>query len=77
MAQPIPTSKKVMRKLSIAVGVLSFAAFIVQGLAETWGFKSVGNQITQTLLLFSGGINIYFAGSTTQKEIEEKKEKDK
>lgn len=74
MAQPIKTSKKVMRKLSIAVGLLSFAAFIIQGLATTWGFEAVGYQITQTCLLVSGGINIYFAGSTAQKNIDETKE---
>lgn len=72
MAQQIKTSKKVMRKLSIAVGLLSFAAFVIQGLSTTWGFDAVGYQITQTCLLFSGAINIYFAGSTTQKEITEK-----
>jgi len=72
MAQPIKTSKKVMRKLSIAVGLLSFAAFIIQGLSTTWGFEAVGYQITQTCLLVSGAINIYFAGSTTQKEISDK-----
>lgn len=72
MAQTIKTSKKVMRKLSIAVGLLSFAAFVIQGLSTTWGFDAVGYQITQTCLLFSGAINIYFAGSTTQKEITER-----
>lgn len=72
MAQTIKTSKKVMRKLSIAVGLLSFTAFVIQGLSTTWGFDAVGYQITQTCLLFSGAINIYFAGSTTQKEITER-----
>jgi small neutral amino acid transporter SnatA (MarC family) len=74
MAQTIKTSKKVMRKLSIAVGLLSFAAFVIQGLSTTWGFDAVGYQITQTCLLFSGAINIYFAGSTTQKEITERED---
>lgn len=75
MAQPkIKTPKKITRKLSLAVGLLSFAAFIIQGLGTTWGFESVGNQITQTALLFSGGINVFFLGSTTQKEIGEKGE---
>lgn len=72
--QKINTSISLQRKLSIAVGLLSFAAFIVQGLATTWGFQSVGEQITQTALLFSGGINLYFLGSTTQKITEEKKQ---
>lgn len=63
---------KTTRKLSIAVGLLSFAAFIVQGLGGTWGFDEVAKQITQTALLFSGGINIYFLGITSQKDIADK-----
>lgn len=75
--QPVKTPISVQRKLSIAVGLLSFAAFIVQGLSSTWGFQQVGEQITQTALLFSGGINLYFLGATTQKISEENKnEKD-
>lgn len=71
MVQPIKTSMSVSRKLSIAVGLLAFAAFVIQGLAETWGFEAVGKQIVQTALLFSGGINIYFLGTTAQKQITE------
>lgn len=63
---------KTTRKLSIAVGLLSFAAFIVQGLGSTWGFDEVAKQITQTALLFSGGINIYFLGITSQKDMADK-----
>lgn len=69
--------KKTTRQLSIAVGLLSFAAFIVQGLGTTWGFEEVAKQITQTALLFSGGINIYFLGVTNQKNNEDKKDEDK
>ena len=70
--------KKTTRQLSIAVGLLSFTAFIIQGLGTTWGFEEVAKQITQTALLFSGGINIYFLGVTNQKNNEEKEnEKDK
>ncbi len=68
--------KKTTRQLSIAVGLLSFAAFIVQGLSSTWGFEEVGKQITQTALLFSGGINIYFLGVTNQKNNAEKEKED-
>ena len=64
--------KKTTRQLSIAVGLLSFAAFVIQGLGPTWGFEEVAKQITQTALLFSGGINIYFLGITSQKDIEDK-----
>ena len=68
--------KKTTRQLSIAVGLLSFAPFIVQGLGSTWGFEEVGKQITQTALLFSGGINIYFLGVTNQKNNEDKEKED-
>ena len=74
--QPIKTSKTINRKLSAAVGLLCFAAFIVQGLSTTWGFQAVGEQITQTALLVAGGINIYFLGSTTQKNISDKESED-
>ena len=69
--------KKTTRQLSIAVGLLSFAAFVVQGLGSTWGFEEVAKQITQTALLFSGGINIYFLGVTNQKNNAEKEEDEK
>lgn len=67
----IKTTKKMTRKLSTAVGLLSFLAFIIQGLGTTWGFESVSQQLTQTALLFSGAINLFFLGSTTQKNISE------
>lgn len=63
---------KTTRQLSIAVGILSFIAFVVQGLGPTWGFEEVSKQITQTALLISGGINIYFLGVTNQKNNEER-----
>ena len=68
--------KKTTRELSIAVGLLSFTAFVVQGLGSTWGFESIANQITQTALLVSGGINIYFLGVTNQKNNSDKEKQD-
>lgn len=65
-------NKRITRQLSIAVGLLSFAAFVIQGLGTTWGFESVAKQITQTALLVGGGINIYFLGVTNQKDISDK-----
>lgn len=70
---PIKTSMSVTRKLSIAVGLLSFAAFVMQGLGDTWGFGPVAEQLTQTALLVSGGINIFFLGNSVQKNIEDRK----
>lgn len=69
-------NRKTTRQLSIAVGLLSFGAFIIQGLGTTWGFEEVAKQLTQTALLFSGGINIYFLGITNQKNIAEKENED-
>lgn len=72
--QTIETSLTTQRKLSIAVGLLSFSAFVIQALGQTWGFEQVATQIVQTCLAISGGISIYFLGSTTQKITEEKKQ---
>lgn len=66
--------KSTTRQLSIAVGLLSFSAFVIQGLGTTWGFEELAKQITQTALLFSGGINIYFLGVTNQKNNTEKED---
>lgn len=71
--QPIETTISTARKLSIAVGILSFLAFVIQGLGTTWGFGPLAEQITQTCLLVSGGISVYFLGSTTQKITEDRK----
>ena len=71
--QPVATNISTQRKLSIAVGLLSFFAFVIQALGDTWGFGAVSSQIVQTCLAISGGISIYFLGSTTQKITEEKK----
>lgn len=74
--QPIKTGKKLTRKLSIATGLLSFCAFVIQGLGSTYGFEPVANQITQTFLLFNGAIGIFFLGDTTRKNIDDKESKD-
>lgn len=72
--EPVKTSISTQRKLSIAVGLLSFSAFVIQALGQTWGFPEVATQIVQTCLAISGGISVYFLGSTTQKITEEKKQ---
>lgn len=69
-------NKSTTRQLSIAVGLLSFSAFVIQGLGSTWGFEELAKQITQTALLFSGGINIYFLGVTNQKNNNDKEKED-
>lgn len=75
--QQIKAPKAITRRLSIAAGLLAFGAFIIQGLGSTWGFEGIGQQIAQTALIVNGGINMFFLGSTTQKEIEEKEDEEK
>lgn len=70
--QPIKTSVSIQRKLSIAVGLLSFVAFIVQGLGRIFGFVALSEQIVEVCLLFSGAFSIYFGSATTQKIQEDK-----
>ena len=65
--------KKTTRQLSIAVGLLSFGAFIVQGLGDIWGFAAVAKQLSATALLVSGGVSVYFLGVTSQKNNQDKK----
>ena len=67
--------KSISKQLSVAVGILSFTAFVIQGLGSTWGFEGVAEQLTQTALLFSGGINIYFLGRWDSDKKEEGNEK--
>lgn len=66
--------KKTTRQLSIAVGLLSFGAFVVQGLGDIWGFAAVAKQLTATALLVAGGVNVYFLGVTNQKNTQDKKQ---
>lgn len=72
----IKLKMKTTRQLSIAVGLLSFFAFVIQGLGSTWGFEAIAKQITQTALLVGGGINIYFLGVTNQKNNADKEKED-
>lgn len=65
--QPIKTAISTQRKLSLAVGILSFLAFVIGQLGGVWGFSGVAKQLTDTILIFVAGINMYFFGSTAQK----------
>lgn len=74
--QPIKTPMSVQRKLSVAVGILSFLAFILSQISKTWGFEPVANQIVETMLIVSGAISIYFGSATVQKEITEREDEE-
>ena len=60
------------RQLSVAVGLLSFGAFIIQGLGPIWGFEAVAKQLVTTALLVAGGVNVYFLGVSSQKNTTDK-----
>lgn len=62
------------RQLSVAVGLLSFGAFIIQGLGPIWGFEAVAKQLVTTALLIAGGVNVYFLGVSSQKNTTEKEQ---
>jgi hypothetical protein len=64
---------KTTRQLSMAVGIMSFVAFVVMGLGDTWGFSATAKQITNTIFLVSGGVNVYFLGVTHNKNTTEAK----
>lgn len=66
---------KTSQQLSLAVGLLSAAAFIIGELGGTWGFEALAHQIVQTILAFVAAINIYFLGHTSNK-ISAEKEKE-
>lgn len=61
------------KKISIALGILTFvAAFIVlQG--GIWGFDELAKQIFTAITGTTALVNIYFLGSTAQKVTEEGK----
>ena len=63
-------------QLSIAVGLLAFLATIIIGLAPLWGFQALGQQLSGSLLVFSGAINLYFLGNTVKK-IQDRKNDEK
>ena len=65
-------SKKLTRQLSIAAGLLSFVAFVISMLGDTWGFEKSGMQIAQTCTGISGAINLFFLGVTSYKNMEDK-----
>lgn len=63
-------------QLSIAVGILAFIATIIVGLSGLWGFENLGKQISGSLLVISGAINLYFLGNTVKK-IQERNDNEK
>ena len=65
--------KKTTRQLSIAVGLLSLGAFVIQGLGDIWGFQAIAKQLTATALLVAGAVNVHFSGVTSEKNRQDKK----
>lgn len=60
------------RKLSMAMGILSFVAALVLFQGDTWGFPELAKQIFSSITGTISLVNLYFLGSTTQKISNEK-----
>lgn len=63
------------RKISLAMGVLSFIAALVLFQGDTWGFPELAKQIFASITGTISLVNLYFLGSTTQKISNERSEK--
>lgn len=61
------------KKLSLAVGVLTFIAAAFLLLGDQWGFSPLAKQIFTSITGITALINLYFLGSTAQKITEGKK----
>lgn len=63
------------RKISMAMGVLSFIAAFVLFQGDTWGFPELAKQIFASITGTISLVNLYFLGSTTQKISNERSDK--
>lgn len=63
------------RKISMAMGVLSFIAALVLFQGDTWGFPELAKQIFASITGTISLVNLYFLGSTTQKISNERSDK--
>lgn len=61
------------KKISIALGVLTFIAAFVLLQGDIWGFSAFAKQVFTAITGTTALVNIYFLGSTTEKITEAKK----
>lgn len=55
------------KKLSVALGILSFMAALVLIQGDTWGFPELAKQIFASITGFVSLFNMYFLGTTAEK----------
>lgn len=55
------------KKISIALGVLTFIGAFVLLQGDVWGFSSLAKQIFSAITGTTSLVNLYFLGSTSQK----------
>ncbi len=63
------------KKISIALGALTFVAAFVLLQGDIWGFDAFAKQIFTAITGTTALVNIYFLGSTSQKITEDKEKK--
>lgn len=61
------------KKISIALGVLTFVAAFVLVQGDIWGFSAFAKQIFAAITGTTALVNVYFLGSTTEKIKEDNK----
>ena len=61
------------KKISIALGVLTFLAAFVLLQGDVWGFSALAKQIFSAITGTTSLVNLYFLGSTTEKIVNDKK----
>lgn len=61
------------KKISIALGVLTFVAAFVLLQGDVWGFDAFAKQVFSAITGTTALVNLYFLGSTTEKIAKAKK----
>ena len=61
------------KKISLAVGFLTFAAAAVLVLGDNFGFDAFAKQIFGGITGITALVNLYFLGSTSEKITQDKK----
>lgn len=60
------------KKISIALGILTFVAAFVLLQGDIWGFSELAKQVFSAITGTTALVNLYFLGSTTEKISKEK-----
>lgn len=55
------------KKISVALGILTFVAAFVLLQGDVWGFDAFAKQVFSAITGTTALVNLYFLGSTTEK----------